>query len=284
MTTVNDIIAFANTLWPAADSEQWDAPGLAVGDPNTDVSSVLFAVDVTSDTIADAAGSQLLITHHPLLLRPTPYLNTATNKGALVTALLQNGTAQFAAHTNADSANNGTNWAIAKLLELQGTAPLEPLQRDDTLGIGRVGELPTPLPLRKLVATLADVLPATARGIAVSGDLDRMVTRVALCSGAGDSLLSNPQVDAADVYISGDLRHHPASDFIESRSGHPRPALIDLSHWASEWLWLPKAARVFGAHFPDVTFRVSTVKTDPWTVAVPTKVEPTDLVARLSEL
>jgi putative NIF3 family GTP cyclohydrolase 1 type 2 len=106
---------------------------------------------------------------------------------------------------------------------------------------------------------VAAALPATAAGIRVAGDLDRPVSSVALCGGAGDFLLD--QVTAYDVYVTSDLRHHPASEFLEKGG-----ALIDIPHWAAEWTWLPVLARRLREAFGDtVETRVSEIVTDPWT-------------------
>jgi putative NIF3 family GTP cyclohydrolase 1 type 2 len=115
---------------------------------------------------------------------------------------------------------------------------------------------------------LATILPATAGGIRVSGDYDSVVSTVALCAGAGDAYLAQPGVIAADVYITSDLRHHPASEFRENSRVARGPALIDVSHWASEWLWLEVAARELRDALPGVTVTVSELRTDPWDFVV----------------
>ena len=94
------------------------------------------------------------------------------------------------------------------------------------------------------------------------------MTTVALCAGAGDSYLDEPAVQASDVYITSDLRHHPASAFRETARLTDGPALIDVSHWASEWLWLDTAADELRTALPDVTVTVSELRTDPWDFAI----------------
>ena len=61
---------------------------------------------------------------------------------------------------------------------------------------------------------------------------------MAVCGGAGDFLLDRRRCATdADVYVTSDLRHHPACEFLEQGG----PALVDVSHWAAEWTWLPGA-------------------------------------------
>ncbi|MGQ0842524.1 MAG: Nif3-like dinuclear metal center hexameric protein [Sporichthyaceae bacterium] len=131
------------------------------------------------------------------------------------------------------------------------------------VGIGKVCELPEPETLRAFLERVRRGLPATAGGIRVAGDLERQVRRVAVCGGAGDSLLKAAGAAGADVYLTADLRHHPASEHVEGAG----PALVDVAHWASEWPWLDRAAAALraGLRADTVETRVSTLVTDPWT-------------------
>jgi putative NIF3 family GTP cyclohydrolase 1 type 2 len=122
--------------------------------------------------------------------------------------------------------------------------------------------------LGHLAHTLAKILPATATGVRVSGDYEALVESVALCGGAGDALLSADAVTHADVYVTSDLRHHPASEAREQAGLGRGPALIDVSHWASEWLWLDVAANQLRQQLPDLTVQVSEIRTDPWDFVV----------------
>ena len=128
-----------------------------------------------------------------------------------------------------------------------------------TRGLGRVGELPSPLPLRALTERAAQVLPATAWGVRAAGDPDRVVTTLAVCGGSGDSLLRTAAASGAQAYLTADLRHHPASEAPEGL------ALLDAAHWATEWPWLRDAAERLEAA-TRVGTTVSTLVTDPWTV------------------
>lgn len=138
---------------------------------------------------------------------------------------------------------------------------LAPLRSHDR-GSGRIGYLKTPTTLRDFADHVATTLPETAHGVRVAGDPDREVRTVALCGGAGDFLLDRARSSGADVYLTSDLRHHPASEFRE----HDGPALVDVAHWAAEWTWLPVLRRKLESALGDtVEVRVSTTPTDPWT-------------------
>ena len=128
-------------------------------------------------------------------------------------------------------------------------------------GSGRIGTVEETT-LEGFARKVAGALPATAHGVRVGGDPTRVVRRVAVCGGAGDFLLDAVRRTDADVYVTSDLRHHPASEFLEQGG----PALVDVAHWAAEWTWLPVvAAKVTDALGDTVETRVSTLCTDPWT-------------------
>ncbi|WP_046319394.1 Nif3-like dinuclear metal center hexameric protein [Mycobacterium sp. UM_Kg1] len=132
------------------------------------------------------------------------------------------------------------------------------------VGIGRVCSLAAPEPLRDFVARAAAGLPATTWGIRACGDPDLQVSKVAVCGGAGDSLLDAAAAADAQVYLTADLRHHPADE----HSRRSAMALVDVAHWASEYPWCAQAADILRSHFgATLPVRVSTLRTDPWNLA-----------------
>jgi dinuclear metal center YbgI/SA1388 family protein len=283
-------------------AQSWDAVGLVCGDPAATVRRVLFAVDPVEAVLDEALdwGADLIVTHHPLLLKPVHGVGADTFKGRAVHRLITGGCALFTAHTNADVANPGVSDALAVALGLTVTGPILPLAGQSGvgtgaesgpglgLGLGRFGTLPVSEPLRDFADRVAAALPATVAGVRVAGDPDQPVRLVAVCGGAGDDreLLAAVRAAGADAYVTADLRHHPAG---EAREAGPGTALVDISHWAGEWLWLPAAAERLAADLASrsapvssadistrvsmaragrdtVETRVSTTVTDPWTL------------------
>lgn len=136
-------------------------------------------------------------------------------------------------------------------------------------GSGRIGVLAEEMTLRDFAALVADRLPGHHSAARVAGDPSASVRTVAVCGGSGDFLLGAAQAAGADVYVTSDLRHHPVSEHRE-RAG--ACAVIDVPHWAAEWTWLPVAAQALAEALGDtVEISVSTIVTDPWTFAVPSR-------------
>ena len=263
---VRDVVDAMETLYPPRLAADWDAVGLAVGDPDAEVQRVLFAIDpvwsVAQEAIA--AQAQMIVTHHPLFLRPVHSVAATSSKGRLVQTLVREQIALFSAHTNADHAAPGVCDALADVLGLQALRPLVAMPGESPdVGTGRVGELPQDVTLEQFAEHVAVVLPATAHGVRVAGDPQRTVRTVAVCGGAGDAFLSRA-AQVADVYVTADLRHHRAQDHLADSEC----ALIDVAHWASEWPWLDVAASALrsalAARGTSVEVLVSALPTDPW--------------------
>jgi dinuclear metal center YbgI/SA1388 family protein len=280
---LGDVTAALEAAYPPGLAEPWDAVGLVCGDPDEPVTRVLVAVDPVPETVQEAidTGAQLLVTHHPLLLRGVHGVPADAPKGRLVHRLIRAGVGLFTAHTNADSADPGVSDALAAALGVGVTAALQPrgLEPTGRRGLGRVGELAEPETLAEFAARAAAALPATAWGVRAAGDPDRLVRTVAVCGGAGDSALDAATDAGVDVYLTADLRHHPASEHLLAGSlpGRSTPALVDVAHWASEHPWCGQAASVIRTALGGtVDATVSWLRTDPWTVGARPARRPTE--------
>lgn len=378
MPRLADVVAAVDRLYDPRLAESWDAVGLVCGDPDAEVDRVLFAVDPAVTVAREAIewGAQLILTHHPLFLRPVHGVAATTPKGRMVHALISNGIGLHVAHTNADSAAAGVNDALAGSLGLTDLRPLAPRAAEshdklvvfvpepdadrvlDALaaagagtigeydrcawttlgqgtfrpsaeanpaigrpgqievvtetrlemvlprrvrvdvvralraahpyeepafdvieladqphgaGLGRIGTLAAPEPLGAFVRRVARALPATAGGVRAAGHPDAPIRTVAVCGGAGDSLLDDVRRVGVDAYVTADLRHHPAAEAVEAGG----PALVDAAHWATEWPWLTTAAERLTATLAKqgttVETRVSVTPTDPWTLHEPSR-------------
>lgn len=272
--TVRDVVDALDRRYPRQWAEQWDRVGLVLGDFGTTVRTVLCVVDCVPETVDQAleTGANLIVAHHPLLLKPVSSIAPDTYKGRIVHRLIRADVALYAAHTNADVANPGVSDALATRLDLVDLRPLVPAQdaaEGGGRGIGRIGSLATPMPLHEFTGFCARNLPATAAGVRAAGDPDREIRTVAVCGGAGDGFLALAAAAGVDAYLCADLRHHPASEHLADGG----PALVDVAHWASERPWLDEVAGWLRGQFP-IDAIVSDLDTDPWTVHAVSPADP----------
>jgi dinuclear metal center YbgI/SA1388 family protein len=373
---LRDVTALMEQWYPPSLASDWDAVGLVCGDPDQPVRRIVLAVDPAPAVVEEALAwdADLLVVHHPLLLKAVHSVAPTTPKGRVLHDLVRGGCGLFTAHTNADAPAGGVNESLALALGVEDPQvilpdPADPLDKLVTFvphenaeevraaiteagagrlgdydsctftaegegrfrpldgaspaigrvgevevvaesrveavfprglrrrvlealravhpyeepaydvleladvpgagkaarGSGRIGRLAEPMSLRAFADQVRDALPQTAHGVRVGGDPDRTVETVAVTSGSGDFLLDTVLTTDADVYVTSDLRHHRASEFLE----HGGPALVDVAHWAAEWTWLPALQRTLVAALDGrgdtVDVRVSTTCTDPWT-------------------
>ena len=136
--SVGDVRRVLDEAYPPHLAEKWDAVGLICGDPAAEVKRVAFALDCTQ-AVAERAvelGADMLVVHHPLLLRGVESVAADTPKGKVVHTLVSNGVALFAAHTNADKARPGVNDKLAELVGINPGRPIVPeLQGVDKWGV-----------------------------------------------------------------------------------------------------------------------------------------------------
>jgi dinuclear metal center YbgI/SA1388 family protein len=288
--SLRDVVAALESLYPLESAADWDRVGLVTGDLEQPVRRILFALDPTLAVIDEARewGADLLVTHHPLLLKGVHSVATSSAKGASVTALVRAGVALWVGHTNADVADPGVSTVLADALGLTDQRPLSTEgsgaggrgpegvpdgSRPFRNAVGRVGRLAAPVSLAEFADVVAAALPDTAGGIRVSGDPDGEVRTVAVMGGSGDDRFDDVRASGVDVYVTADLRHHPVLEAREEARGG-RPYLIDAGHWATESLWLADGReRLVSAlgQAPGATrveTRVSTIRTEPWTFVV----------------
>ena len=235
MARVKDIYNWMDECAPFRYAQSWDQCGLQVGDPEANVQRILVALDPCSATIREAQKRrcECLLTHHPLIFRPLKALRLDEFPANLVALALLSGVNIIAAHTNLDVAKGGTNDRLCRLLDLEN---IEPLEVDDAWGsedryggMGRIGILPKAMSLSQLAELGKQVLGVN--GVRTVGRNDRQVSRVAICTGSGGSLVETVINSGVDVYVTGDLKYHDAL-----RASEAGLALLDVGHFASERL------------------------------------------------
>jgi dinuclear metal center YbgI/SA1388 family protein len=109
-------------------------------------------------------------------------------------------------------------------------------------GLGRIGRLPQPIRFGDYLQTIKERLGV--RQLRVTGDPDRPVRTIALCSGSGGSLLDTVISRSADLFITGDLDYH---QFMKANDH--RLAVVDAGHWGTEHWFIPMIAGYLQEYF-----------------------------------
>ncbi len=125
---VRDLIDLLDSWYPPSHADSWDAVGTSVGDPDTPLRRVLLAVDPVQAVVDEAVATEadLVVTHHPLLLKGVHSVAATTPKGRVVHTLVRHGITLHTCHTNADSPAYGVSESLALALGVTDLAPLDP--------------------------------------------------------------------------------------------------------------------------------------------------------------
>ena len=226
--TIRDIIAPIEAFAPLSLQESYDNAGLVVGRLDDELKGgVLLAVDVTEKVIEEAIekGCGLIITHHPIIFHPLKRLNSASVVERCVEMAIRHNIALYACHTNLDSAKGGMSWRVGEMLGLQDMEILQPTS--ENAGFGVLGTLPSAMDENAFLGKVKQTFSVEA--LRHSELLGREVKRVAICTGAGASLMREARASQCDIYLTADLKYNdfytPDSHFV----------VVDMGHFESEF-------------------------------------------------
>ncbi len=231
-----DIMWLMEDLAPKKYAEEWDNPGLNIGDPESEVKKIIVALDATEAVIDEAIekSADMIVTHHPLLFHAVKKINYDKPDGRKIMKLIKNNINMFAAHTNLDAVNGGTNDVLAEMIGIKNLSVLA-LENEEGTGIGRIGEIQGDMTLGMLSVKVKELLGLDA--VRVIGNLSSKVEKVALCTGAGSEFMDDAINADCDVFITSDIRYHEAMDAVDKGI-----ALIDATHYATENIIVPVLA------------------------------------------
>ncbi len=228
---VKDITDLIESFAPLALQESYDNSGLIVGRADDEIHGVLLAVDVTEEVLdeAEREGCDLIVTHHPIIFHALKRFNSSTYVERCVERAIRRGIALYACHTNLDSAPHGMSWQVGSMVGLADMRVLQPRVGYTDAGFGVVGVLPVAESARAFMERVKSIFEVGAVRHSDLPSDDFMVRRVAICTGAGGSLIDDALAAEADLYLTADLRYN---DFMR---GENRMILADIGHFESEF-------------------------------------------------
>lgn len=198
---------------PCAWAEEWDNPGLSVGNPDCDVEKIALALDVTEDTVHQSAvtGCQLLVTHHPIIFHAMKNLIFHTPGPRAIGMAIENRISLYSAHTNWDSSREGVNFCLAEALGLNDIEPLISPQADNgAWGMGAVGNIPDAVRLEDFMRLAKERWRLSS--CSGFGDAAGPISRVAIGGGSCSDFWPQALAVGADVFITADVPYHNRND------------------------------------------------------------------------
>ena len=253
---VRDIASAIESFAPLSLQESYDNSGLVVGRYDDEVQKALLAVDVTDEVIDEALaeGCDMIITHHPIIFHPLKRFNSASYVERAVERAIRHNIVLYACHTNLDSAVGGLSWRVAEMLAMESVEVLQPTN-DAGAGFGVVGELSSP---KAVEGFLQQVMRTFGVKVVRHSDLVKSeVRRIAICAGAGGSLIDDALASGADLYLTADLRYN---DFMRHEN---RLILCDIGHFESEFCAIDILFDILSKNFCNFAARKSVHSRNP---------------------
>ena len=244
----SDIITIIEKTAPLSLMAEWDRSGVQVASPRKEISHLAVCLDPLPEQMTAAldAGADMVLTHHPLVMRPewTNRLNGYTD---VLRTLYRHDVPLYSCHTSLDANPFGPSAWLPDELGLTERVILEktgiftaPDGSEAEGGFGLSGTLPEPMELSELCRRISRFLPLERMcGVArLIGDPKRIIRRVAVCTGSGSSLLEDAARAGADLYITGDMKYHDALALYSRQNGNSSNfcpmSLLDIGHFSLE--------------------------------------------------
>lgn len=224
--TVQIVADAVNSLAPRRLAEEWDNPGLLVGDPSAEVKKIFVCLDVLNENITRAIelDAQLIVAHHPLIFHAIKNVRFDLPHGKKLERLIKNDLAVFAAHTNLDIAAGGVNDVLAKKIGLVDIKNFG----DEEFSLGRIGTLETSMTAADFARHIKKVLNADNVRLVDAGDF--LIKKIGVCGGAGADFIQKAKFFGAQAFVTGDVKYHEAQAAVENKIH-----VVDAGHFATEF-------------------------------------------------
>lgn len=236
----------------------WDNSGSQI-EFKEETDSVVLGMDVT-DRLIDKAiemDSNLIITHHPMFFSASKKIIEGTYFGDNIIKLIKNNISVFSYHTSIDIAEDGVNDSLFEKLDLNNKSVLT---YEEEKAMGLIGEFDKDLSLIDLDKFLKERLKVNK--IKYYGRENKKIKKVAILGGSGSDFISEAKKAGVDAYITSDIKYHDGQ-----RAYEEDMILIDVGHYYSEKIILPKIKKRLQENFKDLDFYIqeeSSFELDIW--------------------
>ena len=251
----SEIIGILEQYSPRSYAESWDNVGLLVGRREKEVSSVMITLDATKEVIEEAIRleADMIVSHHPMIFSALKQVTDDDFLGERIVRLLRYDISVYAMHTNFDVM--GMADAAADDLQLSKRSVLQVTFEEDgvTEGIGRTGTLSHAMKLSECASFVKSVFDIP--DVRVYGDLTKEINTVAVCPGAGGSMIEEALSQKCDVLITGDINYHTGIDAVAQGL-----CIIDAGHYGIEKLFIPYMRDFIKREIPSIKIYTAEIK------------------------
>jgi dinuclear metal center YbgI/SA1388 family protein len=230
-----DLGQIIEKISPLELQESWDNSGFQIILSDREVKRVMVALEITNSVIHEAIEEKIdvIVTHHPMIFKPVKNIDHNNVTGNYVIKLIENHIDVYSSHTPFDKCQGGNNDYLASLLAL---CDLRQSHCDEE-GFLKVGIVDGECTALEYIDHVADKLLIDKRAMSFVGNIDQVVDKVCLCTGAGADFIEAAAKEGCDLYITGDVKYHQACLAKELGIN-----VLDIGHYGSEKIFIRNMA------------------------------------------
>lgn len=248
---VKEIYDFIDSFAPFSSQSPWDNSGLLIGSFAREVSGVILSLDVTKQEVALAleTGSNLIISHHPVIFSPLKNIDG----DSLIHDIVKHDINVICAHTNLDKAPGGVNDTLCEALGMRYYKCGEEIA-EGCLNVGTIEGITS-------AADLANDISQKLHTEVRFTDPGIKIGKIAVCSGGGGEFFREAKAMSCNALITGEAKYH---EFIDAEA--LGVAVFAAGHYETEVLITEKLKESLQKKFEGVSFTVSERKNPIFTV------------------
>lgn len=250
MIKVIDVLKALEKKAPLNLAEGYDNVGFIVGRAEREVKKVLVALDITERVVKEAItkGAELIVSHHPVIFGERKRITDCDVTGDIVLTLAENRIAAICMHTNLDSAKDGVNDILAKILGINVEGIVEP-KEDGVSGIGRYGAIDGE---KELTEFLGDICKTLKTGGVKYHNANTKVKKVVVGGGSCGEFVTVAKELGCDTVVTADIKHNQFLD-----AAHLGINAIDAGHFATEDIICPYIRDIIAEGFPALSVEIA---------------------------
>ena len=271
---IKEIIDALEIFAPLPLQDGFDNAGLQVGLTDVEATGALLCLDVTEDVVEEAInqGINLIISHHPLMFKGYKSITGKDYTERCIMNAIKNEITIYSMHTNLDNAPNGVNYKIAEKIGLKNVKVLDPkeyMQQESSnnteennkpsewlmAGSGAIGELEEPMTETEFLKHVKRTFEAgCVKHTKLTG---RLISKVAICGGAGAFLMEKAVKEHADAFVTGEIKYH---DYFYYED---KILATEIGHYESEQYTKDIIQDFLNRKFPSLRMEQTKINTNP---------------------
>ena len=271
---IKEIIDALEIFAPLPLQDGFDNAGMQVGLTDVEATGALLCLDVTEDVVEEAInqGINLIISHHPLMFKGYKSITGKDYTERCIMNAIKNEITIYSMHTNLDNAPNGVNYKIAEKIGLKNVKVLDPkeyMQQESSnnteennkpsewlmAGSGAIGELEEPMTETEFLKHVKRTFEAgCVKHTKLTG---RLISKVAICGGAGAFLMEKAVKEHADAFVTGEIKYH---DYFYYED---KILATEIGHYESEQYTKDIIQDFLNRKFPSLRTEQTKINTNP---------------------